>query len=125
MTFWQHHKPAILFTLKAWVAILVFGTLIFGSTITFFAPELPVQFLTTISSLAFLMSAPFVLIFGIIAALINKTDLTILEKKRGLAIVGIILGFTLIENYVPNSMVFCCSIGYLIAIPISIFYFKI
>lgn len=57
--------------------------------------------------------------------LLNKSDFDLKEKKRVLTIVGIILGFVLIENVLGFSERFLESLGYLLAIPISIFNFKI
>lgn len=88
-------------------------------------PNMPVDIILIVLWAAIIWSAPLVLILGIIAMLLNKSDFDLKEKKRVLTIVGIILGFVLIENVLGFSERFLESLGYLLAIPISIFNFKI
>lgn len=125
MTFWHNHKSAILFTLKAWGAILVWGTFFWAFINAFLGSDMPVDALWIVLFFAVVFSAPYVLIFGIAAVILNKSDFELKEKKIVLAIVGTVLGFILVENISGYSREFFEALGYLIAIPISIFYYKL
>lgn len=86
---------------------------------------MPVDALLVVLLFAFVFSAPYVLIFGIVAVFLNKSKFDIKEKKQMLAIVGIVLGFILIEKTTGYSKGHLESAGYLITIPFSIFYYKL
>jgi len=123
--FWQSNKSAIQFTLKSWGLILIVGILFLGLLKTFLNQDLPSDFFSTSLFLSIWTSAPFVLIFGVVTVVFNQTGMMYQEKKRSLCVIGIMLGFILIEIVAPNTNFFIYSLGYLFSIPISIFYFKL
>ncbi|MDO8366555.1 MAG: hypothetical protein Q7T20_07165 [Saprospiraceae bacterium] len=123
--FWYINKSAIQFTLKSWGLILIVGILFLGLLETFLKRDLPSDFFATALFLSIWTSAPFVLIFGIVTVVFNQTGMMYHEKKRSLCVIGILLGFILIEIVATNTNIFIYSFGYLFTIPISIFYFKL